>query len=138
MKTKVILITHENLGRALLEAASKTYANVFDFISVVPVYNYDDPEHIYQDVSLLLEKCQAGSTATQYLILTDLFGATPCNIATRLLQKYNQDTIAIIAGLNLPMLLKVINYRELPLSELAEKTLAGGRAGITLCQNCKE
>jgi PTS system mannose-specific IIA component len=134
MTTNIILLTHENLGRALAETASKTYSDALDFITVIPVHNYDNPDYIFQDIdNLISNPDQAGNA---YLVLTDLFGATPCNIAQKLLNRYPENALRIITGLNLPMLLKVINYRDADLETLTEKALSGGKEGITLCNKC--
>ena len=63
------------------------------------------------------------------LILTDLYGGTPSNIASKFAQ-FN-DT-RFVSGLNLPMLVKIMNYRNLPLNELTEKILGGGEQSILL------
>ena len=61
------------------------------------------------------------------MILTDLFGSTPYNIAKVLHQETN---IRMVSGLNLPMLIKVMNYPNLSLDELAQKAIKGGREGV--------
>jgi PTS system ascorbate-specific IIA component len=61
------------------------------------------------------------------LILADVFGATHTNLACRLLIRGH---IELIGGVNLPMLLRTLNYRELPMDEIMDKALAGGCGGI--------
>jgi PTS system mannose-specific IIA component len=63
------------------------------------------------------------------LVLTDLCGSTPANIACRLTQF---DDVMVVAGLNLPMLIRVLNYPELSLAEMAERAVDGGRQGVML------
>ncbi len=65
-----------------------------------------------------------------FLILTDLFGSTPSNIASRLQQFQESDKIRIVAGLNLPMLIRVMNYPHLALDELTQKAVSGGKDGV--------
>ena len=64
------------------------------------------------------------------LILTDMYGSTPGNIACALGQN---NRVAVVAGLNLPMLVRVLNYPQLDLHTLAEKAESGGRIGIVPC-----
>ena len=61
------------------------------------------------------------------LVLTDAFGATPGNVATQLAEP---DRVAVVAGVNLPMLLRAVCYRAGPLAELVAKAMAGGEQGI--------
>ena len=61
------------------------------------------------------------------LVLTDVFGATPGNVATQLAEA---GRVAVIAGVNLPMLLRAVCYRGEGLAEVAEKALAGGQQGM--------
>ena len=62
------------------------------------------------------------------IILTDLFGGTPSNLAISLMKGEN---IEVIAGVNLPMLIRALNYRNEPLASVLEKALAGATDGVT-------
>jgi len=64
------------------------------------------------------------------LVLTDMYGSTPSNIANSFKQ---QTDIQVIAGVNLPMFIRILNYPDLSLSEMTEKALSGGHDGIILC-----
>jgi PTS system ascorbate-specific IIA component len=66
------------------------------------------------------------------LILTDLYGSTPGNIAKNLLV---DSGFKLVSGMNLPMLIRILNYPELDLEAMAEKAVSGGKDGILLC-NC--
>ena len=68
---------------------------------------------------------QLGTSHT--LVLTDVFGATPCNVAQKLVDGVNSK---LIAGLNLPMLLRVLTYRHEPLDALVARAVAGGAQGV--------
>jgi PTS system ascorbate-specific IIA component len=61
------------------------------------------------------------------LVLTDIYGSTPSNIASHL---SSRPGVQVVAGLNLPMLLRVLNYARLDLATLAEKAVSGGREGV--------
>jgi len=62
-----------------------------------------------------------------------MYGSTPSNIATRLCD--HNDKVVVIAGINLPMLVRLLNYPNLNLDQLADKALSGGQDGILLCRN---
>ena len=68
--------------------------------------------------------------STCVLVLTDLYGSTPSNIACRL---HRLSNVRVVSGINLPMLIRVLNYPDLDLDELAHKALTGGRDGVLTC-----
>lgn len=76
----------------------------------------------------MVDRLQSGDGV---LILTDMYGSTPSNVANRLMAK---DGIQIVSGINLPMLLRVLNYPELGLEELVQKAVSGGRDGVRVCE----
>lgn len=127
MSVNVFIITHEEIGRALLQVATTTLGKLPLPASVVKVRHDMTPDDLIptlqQTIETLLEN------GNDILILTDLFGATPSNIATRL----QHDRVRIVSGLNLPMLVRVMNYPSLSLAELAEKAISGGRDGVVNC-----
>ena len=129
-KVHVILITHETVGTALLHAVTMALGNLPLSTTVIAVTHQNDPDNIVaklkKQVSALIKK----DAQQEFLILTDLFGATPSNIASRLQNCEQKDKIRIVAGLNLPMLIRVMNYAHLPLSQLTEKAVTGGKDGI--------
>jgi PTS system ascorbate-specific IIA component len=61
------------------------------------------------------------------LVLTDVFGATPCNVAQKVVDGIHSK---LVAGANLPMLLRTVNYRHEPLDVLVARALAGGTQSI--------
>jgi PTS system ascorbate-specific IIA component len=127
MPVSILLITHNGVGAALLETVVKTFGVLPTVVQAVSV-DYDiDPEKLLPQ---LRDKAHSMDMGDGVLILTDMLGATPSNLA-QLLQ--NDDHVLVIAGLNLPMLMRVVNYSKLPLIELAQKALTGGRDGICNC-----
>jgi PTS system ascorbate-specific IIA component len=64
---------------------------------------------------------------TETLVLTDVFGATPCNVARQLAE---QPGVRVAAGVNVPMLWRALNYRHKPLDELLALALAGAAQGV--------
>jgi len=127
MTVSVILITHGGVGDALKDAASETYGTLPMTVTSVSFDNTDDPDSFMPQVKRLVDQMDEGDGV---LILTDLFGATPSNIARNI---QDHAGIHVIAGLNLPMLLRVLNYPQLPLDQLAEKAISGGKEGVCEC-----
>ena len=126
MTIGVLLVSHGALGEVVLDIAVKT-------LSVCPLATralgipFDsDPDAMQQTALNMLQELDSGDGV---LVLTDMFGATPSNVACTLSQ---QDNVLVVAGLNLPMLLKVFNYAQLELDELARRAVEGGQQGVML------
>jgi len=124
MSISVLIISHEEIGNALVQTATKTFHELPLPTTVVNVESNADPDVLLPKLQRLIKNI--GET-DGILILTDLHGSTPSNIATALQKEGN---VRMICGLNLPMLMKVMNYPDLSLDELAEKAISGGREGI--------
>ncbi len=127
MSVGVLLLTHEAMGPALIAAARHVLGNFPLPLDVVEVNPNNDPETILRDAAKRVRDLDKGSGV---LVLTDLYGATPSNLAQRLTTL--GLTLRRVSGLNLPMLLRVMNYPEHTLDELAQTAAAGGRAGIVI------
>jgi PTS system mannose-specific IIA component len=127
MNNKIILVTHESIGTAFLNVLSTTFGQLPDCISNINVpATLSSAELIIR----LQAKIETFPQEAEVLILTDLFGATPCNVVTNLQTKHQ---FRILTGLNMPMVLRAINYHHLPIDELTEKAYAGGKEGIIRC-----
>jgi PTS system ascorbate-specific IIA component len=85
---------------------------------------HDDPELILPHAKELVKDLNDGSGV---LILSDICGATPCNIASRLVDPGHAE---LISGVNLPMLVRALTYREESLTSVMEKAMAGGVNGV--------
>lgn len=123
MGVSILIITHGNIGQSILDIATRIIGSV-----PMPVKAIDIDMNANSD-ALLTEINNIGNninTGDGVLILTDLFGATPSNIIS---STDIQDCI-VVAGINLPMLLRVMNYHSLPLYELSDKAVDGGKDGI--------
>jgi len=126
MSVALLLVTHKNIAGSLIEVASSIVNNApenFACIEVPMDTPIDAMETTINDQLKQLDRNEG------MLILTDMYGGTPSNIANKFLQQ--KDT-RLISGLNLPMLIRIMNYRDLPLTELSEKILSGGKQSITL------
>ena len=125
MSVAVLIITHHEVGHALVNALLTTYADNIPLpLETFEVSSDADPDKLIPKLREMIQKLDQGEGV---LILTDLFGSTPSNIAYEL---QNVSNIKIVTGLNLPMLIRVMNYPRLVLNELAEKAMKGGQAGI--------
>jgi len=126
MSIGILLVTHNQIGQVLLETALVNLGRENPGVQSVAVPFESDPD-------LILAQCQhitlEINTGSGVLILTDLFGSTPSNIAHKLTTI--KDT-CVISGLNLPMLMKVIDYSEDSLDTIASKALKGGKDGILI------
>lgn len=123
----VLLVTHGRLGRHFLE----TLQDMLDGLSlpcdVLEVRRIQDPELLQRDGRRMIDRLDGGAGV---LVITDAFGSTPSNIAARLLIP---GRTRVIAGLNLPMLVRVFNYPALDLDALADAAVEGGRRGVISC-----
>lgn len=124
MAVGVLIISHDGIGRALLDTASIALDGCPLRCEVLSASRDADPERLLEDAEARLRTVDGGAGV---LVLTDLYGSTPSNIAMRL---GNQERVRIVAGINLPMLIRVLNYPQLELDALVEKAISGGRDGI--------
>ncbi len=120
----ILLITHGSLGEALIQCACHVLNRRPPQLMQLGVAGQDDPLDALPLARRLLEMVDDGSGV---LVLTDILGATPANIAAKLLEP---GRIAGVAGVNLPMLLRVITYRERSMDVLLKKAIAGACEGV--------
>ena len=120
----ILLITHPKVGQTLLETAASLLGKVPIATAVLDVPLGHDTEAVHKKAAHLCAQLDDG---TGVLVLTDLYGATPDNIACHLRNKHQ---VRVVSGMNLPMLLKTFNYHALALRELAQKAQAGGCRSI--------
>ncbi len=125
MSVALLIITHAPFGSATVEVTTGTLGSLPLPTRVIDIPLDCDPEREKQRAQALIDELDQGDGV---LLLTDLYGATPSNIASSLMDGEHQLTL--ISGLNLAMLLRVMNYAEDALPELAEKALSGGHSGI--------
>ena len=124
MSVALLLVTHNNIGKDMLMITSSILNDELNNVAYVEVPMDADVDSIRKKVSAELAKL---ATDNGLLILTDSYGSTPCNIANDFL---DADNRILISGLNLPMLIRIMNYRSLPLDELKDIAVEGGKHGI--------
>lgn len=127
MSVGLLIITHEGIGGALLRTATHTLKSCPINAAVLEVPQDNRLESHQIRARRLLEQVNQGEGV---LILTDLYGSTPGNIAGAL---HNGNNVITITGINLPMVMRVLNYSSLPLDELVKKALGGGRDCVFVC-----
>jgi mannose PTS system EIIA component len=120
----ILIISHGTLGDALIRAASHVLGTHPQAVRHLGVAVDDDPEAVLPRAQELLKELDSGQGV---LVLSDIYGATPGNIALRLLER---GRVAGVAGVNLPMLVRALTYRDEPLATVVDKALSGGREGV--------
>lgn len=121
--TRILLIAHAPLAQALLDCVHHVFPDLGSVVSAVDVDAQLPREASLAAVQAAL--AQLGEPPA--LVLTDLFGATPCNLAREAMVGTPH---VLLAGANLPMLLRAVTYRAEPMATLVEKALVGGGQGI--------
>jgi len=129
MSAGLLIISHDGIGAALLGTATFMYGGCPLTTRLLTASRDCNPEELVADA---LEEFTALDTGDGVLILTDLYGSTPSNIAKILSSRVN---VLTVSGLNLSMLVRVFNYPDLDLKNLAEKAVSGGKDGIVLVDN---
>jgi len=132
MTIGLMLVSHGPLGEVLLDIAVKNLSVCPLSTATLSIPLDVDPEALQERACRLIDELDSGDGV---LVLTDIFGATPSNIACKLSR---QRHVMVVAGLNLPMLMRVFNYPQLGLAELAERAVDGGRQGVMLMPGCHE
>ena len=120
----ILIVAHGAFGEALIHSASHVLGKRPLRVRQVGVTVHDDPEAILPQAQDLVRQLDEGGGV---LVLTDIYGATPGNIALRLLVP---GRVEGISGVNLPMLVRALTYREQGLAITLEKALSGGTEGV--------
>ena len=120
----ILIVSHGAFGEALIHCASNVLGKRPLLVRQVGVTVYDDPDAILPQAQELVRQLDSGDGV---LVLTDMLGATPSNIATRLLAP---GKIAGVAGVSLPMLVRALTYRDEPLERVVDKAISGGCEGV--------
>lgn len=127
MAVGVLLVTHKGIGTALIGVAAKLLPQLPLKTEAFEVAWDDDPDAVLPAASAALRRVDDGDGV---LVLTDLYGATPSNVAARLARL--GTPVRRVSAASLPMLLRVMNYAEQPLDELTRIAASGARTGIVV------
>ena len=120
----LFLITHTTYGESLIQCACHVINKRPPLIAQLGVSAQDDPLDALPLAKKMLKLVDGGRGV---LVLTDIYGATPANIALKLLEP---GRIEGIAGVNLPMLVRALNYRDKDMDTLLTRAVGGGRDGV--------
>lgn len=124
MSVGLLIITHDGIGPSLLGTTSLMLGGCPLNAKLLMASRDSDPDELTEQARDYINTLNTGDGV---LVLTDQYGSTPSNIAAKLKP---ENRIRVIAGLNLSMLIRVLNYPDMDLDQLAEKALTGGRDGI--------
>ena len=127
MSVGVLIVTHPGVGSALAHSAQRIMGDspLKTFCLDIPVDS--DVERTEHEISQALANLDAGDGV---IILSDIFGATPNNLARKFAAPGH---VHIVSGINLPMLIRLYNYPNTDLAELCELAAEGGKRGIMTC-----
>jgi len=123
----LVVVAHAPLASALKSAAAHAFPDAAARLRVLDVDAQDAPDLIEAKLRDLLGDAAQADARGETLILTDVFGATPCNVAQRLADGVR---VKMVTGVNVPMLWRALNYVNEPLDMLVARALAGASQGI--------
>ena len=125
----VLIVTHGDIGTSLLTSASQILGGEQKQVATLSVWRADDVDDLVLRARELMESLDSGDGV---LVLTDIFGATPGNVVSRLLE---DGRIEGVSGASLPMLLRVLTGRNGSLSAAVKRALSGGAEGVVHMNN---
>jgi mannose PTS system EIIA component len=120
----VLIVTHGEIGTSLLASATQILGATPQQVATLSVWRQDDPDDLVLRARELIETLGAGNGV---LILTDIFGATPGNVVSKLLRS---GSVEGVSGVSLPMLLRVLTGRNGSLAGAVQRALSGGSEGL--------
>ena len=121
MSTRILIIAHAPLASALRDCAMHVFPDCAQAVVAIDVPPYEPPEDTLATAMKQLQSPQ------DTLVLTDVMGATPANVAQKIVQGREAQ---LIAGVNVPMLFRSVCYRHEPLDVLVSRALSGGTQGV--------
>ena len=120
----ILIVTHSQLGEALLHCAEHILGRSAPNLACLSVSKHEDPLAVVDRARELLARLDAGSGV---LVLTDMYGGTPSNIANRLT---TPGQVEAVAGVSLPMLMRALTYSRETLESVVSKAITGGWEGV--------
>jgi len=125
--TGILVVTHENLGQALIDSAEFILDAKLERIYFISINIKENADDLHKKIKQGIKKLQSGKGV---IILTDMFGGTPSNLSYSFLQ---EGSVEVISGVNLPMLIKAVSIREkMEISEAAVMLVEHGKKSISL------
>ncbi len=123
----ILLIAHAPLANALRQCALHVFPDCGAAVMAIDVQPNLSPEETLASARIALEQLARVPGTKGVLVLTDIFGATPSNVAQKLVDGVSSR---LITGVNLPMLLRSVSYRHEPLDTLVSRAVIGGTQGV--------
>ena len=120
----LFLVTHGTLGEALIQCVCHVLDKRPPLLGQLGLSAAEDPADALPLARRMIATVDEGDGV---LLLADLYGATPCNVATRLIEP---GRVELVAGVNLPMLLRVLTYRDRDMQTLVKRAVAGACDGV--------
>ena len=123
----ILLIAHAPLANALRQCALHVFPDCGSWVVAIDVQPNLSPEETLGSARIALDQLARAPQVKGVLVLTDIFGATPSNVAQKLVDGVNSR---LITGVNLPMLLRAVTYRHESLDTLVSRAVVGGTQGV--------
>ena len=127
MSVNLLIIAHNQIGQELIATASSILGNSVPSIQSISIPSGLDPADLGRYADQIRDTIAALSTSEAVLILTDIYGATPNNLARYFANDLNAE---VVSGVNLPMLIRVLSYRGEDLEQLVIKAIEGATKDI--------
>ena len=123
----ILIIAHAPLAHALRQCALHIFPDCGAELAAIDVQPNLPPEETLATARIAMEQLTRAGQIKGVLVLTDIFGATPSNVAQKLVDGVKSR---LITGVNLPMLLRSVSYRNEPLEALVSRAVVGGTQGV--------
>lgn len=123
----ILIVAHTPIASAMLDFVDHIYGSIPDKIQALDIPAHEDTKISSQKLKTAVDLV---SDNKEILILTDILGATPANVAAKVALNDTENQIKVITGLNLSMLLRAVSHRHEPLEQIVEKSLQGGTQGV--------
>ena len=120
----ILIVAHDSLGESLVRAVTHVLGSRPPQLEVLSVAATDDPILLLPAARELVARLDIGKGV---LIFSDIFGATPCNLAIKVL---SPGRVEVVAGVNLPMLVRAFTYRNRGMETTIKKAISGARDGV--------
>lgn len=121
--TRLLIVAHDPLASALREVARHAFPDCVSRLEALDV----PPDMSIEAVQSAAQERLARLGDGDVLVLTDVFGATPCNVAQRLAEGQH---VRVVAGVNVPMLWRALCYSDEPVDALVTRAMAGATQGV--------
>jgi mannose PTS system EIIA component len=123
----ILIIAHAPLAHALRACAVHVFPDCEPELAAIDVQPNLPPEETLATARIAMEQLTSSGRYSGVLVLTDMFGATPSNVAQKLVDGVMSR---LITGVNLPMLLRAVSYRHEPIEALVSRAVVGGTQGV--------